>query len=406
MSLRHVLMTLLIGVLALSCSDDDNKPTNDGSVTQDAKVGDGTPDTVPKPDKPVPDLDLSKAPVIEEILPSDGFADGGTLGHIPVIMIGKNFDKGARVFIDGGAAPNGIIMEVSVQSPVTVSFNMPPQPYDTSKPYKADVSIQVNGMISNVVKFQYTVSQEMDAKFTGSVVTASTSAYAEFNSKPIEAKVFAEGITDTTTGDSGKLKVDIGFGAVGTDPSKDAGWKWLEAKFVKDDGTYDVYSGTLKVPVDKTYDVAYRFSTKIPTFLKGQVYVYADTDETDPKYDVAKAAKLIATKAPDGYCQVDQDCMLEAYAKICQVDPVDDAKSHCIECETDTDCTKNPTALGPKCETSQFLCYCDDKSQCASNPNGLNCLPANPGYCGCQGDTDCPSGAHCVQTPDGLQICQ
>jgi hypothetical protein len=146
--------------------------------------------------------------------------------------------------------------------------------------------------------------------------------------------------------------------------------------------------------------------TKIPTFLKGQVYVYADTDEADPKYDPAKAAKLNAAKAPDGYCQVDQDCMLQAYAKICKVDPVNDANSKCIECETDTDCTNNPTALGPKCETSQLLCYCDAKAQCASNPNGLNCLPANPGYCGCQGDTDCASGKTCVKTPAGLQICQ
>ena len=334
-------------------------------------------------------------PAITKLIPADGFAGGTT----PVVIVGEGFTAGAKVFIDGGAA---IIQSVTVSSPVALSFVMPQNPYGPpyDQPQKVSVMVMVNTLVSNSVDFQYTVTKAMDATFKGSVLTAQTSAYRDFPSDPIEARVFAQGITDTTTGDSGKLEVEVGYGPVGKDPTKDAGFKWQAASFKQDGASgYDIYSGTLTVPLSMTYDVAFRVSQD-----SGKTWIYADTDETNLSYELAKAARLTATDAPAGYCQSSADCTASAYDVVCKIDTGDPTNNRCVECLAAADCAANSKALGPYCDTANARCYCSQATDCAANPNGHSCLSS--GYCGCQASTDCDTGGTCTQTTGGLSVCQ
>lgn len=385
--------TMVLLAVAISCSDDNGKDKDAGPDM--AVPTDGLPDKSVTPDIK-PDVDVSSKPVIDKMIPSDGFANSNT----PVVITGKNFKQGARVFIDGGSG--AIIQTVSVSSPVSLSFIMPQNPYgNLTTPQTVSVAVMVNTLLSNSVDFQYTVTQPMDAKFKGSVLTASTSAYKEFSSDPIEAQIFVEGTTDTSTGDSGKITAQIGYGTVGKDPSKEAGFKWFSARFNRDDTSgYDIYDGTLTVPLSQTYDVAFRFSQD-----GGKTWVYADTDETDLSYDTAKAAKLTAKDAPPNYCQSDGDCNLNAFKIVCKIDTANKDNNQCVECLKDGDCTSNAKALGPFCETSKYLCYCAQTTDCTKNVNGHTCLGSGGGYCGCNSDSDCDTGAKCSKTPDNLQLC-
>jgi IPT/TIG domain len=378
--------TISMGLLLAACSDDDEK--EDGGVT-DAKSGEGTLDLEPAVDQPIPDMDTDKKPVITAIIPSDGFANGGTLGYIPVVMIGKNFAKGARVYIDG----SNTIMLVNVSSQASVNFHMPKNPYGNAtsgyKPYKADISIMSNGLISDIVKFMYTASKDMDAKFKGVVVSGTNSSYSGFWSRDIEGKVYVEGVTDATSFDKTKITAYIGFGTTGTDPTKDSGWRWSEATYSKIDTGYAVYAAKVKVPSEKSYDIAYRFSTDM-----GMNYIYADADETDLKYDSTKAATLTATKAPDLYCQVNADCLTAAsFMFTCKLDASDDTKHKCVGCLADKDCVAPmPSNLGPLCDASKERCYCKADGDCTKNPLGKKCTSQ---HCGCAADSDCPSGLTC-----------
>lgn len=383
---------LMVGVLSMgltlaACSDDDEK--QDGG-TVDAKIGEGVLDTLPAVDQPKPDADTSKQPKITAIIPSDGFADGGSKGYIPVVMTGENFAAGARVYIDGGYH---IIMQVNVSSQASVNFNMPKNPYGNAtagyKPYKADVSIMSNGLISDIVKFMYTASKDMDAKFKGVVTSATTSGYAGFWSRDIEGKVYVEGVTDATSFDKNKIKADVGFGTTGTDPTKDSGWRWSAATYSKTDTGYAVYTAKVKAPSEKSYDIAYRFSTDM-----GMNYIYADTDETDLAYDSTKAATLTATKAPDLYCQDNADCLTAAsFMFTCKLDASDDTKHKCVGCLADKDCVAPmPSNLGPLCDASKERCYCKADGDCTKNPLGKKCTSQ---HCGCAADSDCPSGLAC-----------
>lgn len=386
--IRWLLVVLVAGVVA--CSDDNGKET-DGGV--DMMLQETAPDLKPAVDLPAPDANTSLKPTIEQILPDNGFANATT--H--VVLIGTNFAQGARIYIDG--AP--ITSYPAIASQKSLSFTMPKNPYGApnyDKPQKVGVRVMSNSQISNEVDFQYTVSLAMDAKFKGSVLTAKVDCYKDFSSDPFEAKLYVEGITDTTTGESAQLSAQIGFGTVGKDPSKDDGWKWAKGRFKQDDASgYDIYDGKLTVPLSQTYDVAFRFSQD-----GGKSWIYADLNETDLAYNVADAAKVTATNAPLLYCQTDGDCKY-AYTVICKLDPSDKSKNVCVECLSDADCTGYTKSLGPHCDLTENWCTCQNDTECASNPNGKVCL----GYCGCNEDADCPSGTKCFADPaTQMQTCQ
>jgi hypothetical protein len=272
-------------IMLLHCSDNPGQGVGGAG---DAEHADGTVDTKPTPDSSLPDLPLSLKPVIAKMTPSDGFADGGAQGYTTVVLYGKHFVKESVVYLDGGAG--GIFSNMLVTPPMTIIVSLPPNPYGApkyDKPYKASVSVGANGMISDPLSFQYTVSRPMGAMFKGSVITLASQASPDSPSPPIEGQIYLQGATEITAGDTNKIRAEVGFGPAGKDPSRDGGWRWNSAKFVKDDGTHDVYAGPVTAPYTNNYDVAYRFSTD-----GGQTYVYADTDEMDPEYDASKAAKL------------------------------------------------------------------------------------------------------------------
>ena len=379
---RSALISALATTLALfGCKSEDGQGDagGDGPAASDAQV-----EPIKKGDLKR-DLNTKPKPKITQLIPDNGFSTGG----YTVTVVGENFAAGAAVYLDG--QPQDVV--VNVASSISLSFTMKANPYDPTKPGKVYVGVMVNQQFSNTMGFSYTISTPMTSAFKGSVLTASTSCFRDFPSDPIEGKV-------TLASDAGapSIKAEVGYSAkVGSDPSKDSGWKWTAATFLKKDAAYDVYAAPLTVPLSTTYDIAYRFSAD-----NGQTWIYADTDETDLKYDPAKAAKLTATDPPLYYCLSSADCTKYSYEVVCKIDTANKANNKCIECLADADCKGNPKALGPKCNTAKMLCGCAADGDCASNPNGAKCL----GWCGCESDTNCVSPAKCYEDKSGITICK
>jgi hypothetical protein len=381
--MTRTLLLSAVAVLAIGGCKNDEK--SDAGADKSG-LTDALPDQKKKGDIK-PDLPTKPKPKISQILPNNGFSTGNYV----VTLVGENFAAGAAVYLDG--QPQALA--VNVASAASLSFTMPANPYDSSKPGKVSVGVMVNSQFSNQVDFRYTVSAPMTENIKGSVLTATTACFRDFASDPILGRVLSQVASDA--GVTPTLSAEVGFGTVGTDPSKASAWKWVPATFSKKDGLYDTFTGTVTVPLSITYDIAYRFSTD-----GGKTWVYADTDETDLKYDTAKAAKLTATDPPLLYCLSNTDCNPRyPYEIICKVD-ADKTKNVCVECLLDADCTGYAKALGPKCGTKN-QCGCSADSDCTKpNPNGAKCL----GWCGCESDNNCVSPAKCYEDKTrGITIC-
>lgn len=399
---KRFLAVLVLGLaLGPACSDDDeNPPTKDAAVPDKAVADKGGPDKGAG-DKATGDGSSTK-PQILKMIPSDGFSNGGKSGTgTPVLLSGKNFAAGAAVYIDG--APQAL--SVSSPSSVSLQFIMPPNPYDKTKPGKVDVMVFVNGQFSNSVTFQYTVTKAMSADQKGSVTTSSVEAYGGFEApNPFEAKIYVKGVTDTDTVESKKIKAEVGYGKVGSDPTQESGWMWLPARFTKQSGGYHLYSTALTVPLSQTYDVAYRFDyDEKGTNVWGN-FIYADTDETNLTYETAKAATIKATSAPTGYCQKNVDCIYEALKGVCKLSTTSWKSHKCIACLSDADCAASLTAYGPKCDLAKDWCGCKATADCATHPNGTVCMSST--YCGCTSDSNCKLPKKCAQVQVGSSVLQ
>ncbi len=389
--MKVLYLVLSLSVALVGCKKDDPVAPDAGV---DRGAGEGLKsEGVKKPDgKPAGDLPPTKKVKIAQILPSSGFADSTTL----VTLIGENFSSGMSAFIDG--QPVGT--PVNVASAASASFTMPKNPYGPpyDQPAKVSVGVMVGSTFSNTVDFWYTLVAPMTADFKGVIVTAKSDCYRDFPSDPIQGKVSLTLGADA--GAAPTLKAEVGYGKEGSDPTKDSTWRWFPATFKQKDGAYDVYEGTLTVPLAQTYDVAYRFSKK------DGYWVYADTDESNLAYEPAKAAKLTATNAPAGFCMTNQDCVVNKYEVTCKVNPTDKKLNKCVECLTNTDCTGYAKALGPTC--TKELCGCSADSDCTTpkpNANGAKCITQG-GYCGCTGDTNCVAPAKCYQDQNtGMTTC-
>ncbi|MCB9554501.1 MAG: IPT/TIG domain-containing protein [Deltaproteobacteria bacterium] len=393
---------LAIGALSLAipvaCSENDKGASPDAGT--DASAFDGSGGDALIVDAFVPDLDPAKAPKIEQILPADGPADGGKLGKITVTLVGKNFEPTMAAFIDGGV--NGaVITKIDFTSPTTVKIDLPPNPYDTAPFDQANLvslHVQVGKAKSNAVDFQYWVEQKADAKLKGVISTPTGEAYRDFDSAPFEAKVFIEGVTDKVTGKPAQLTAQIGFGRVGEDPRKDYSWRWVAAKWERDEGTDDVISGRIAPPIKQQYDVLFRVSTD-----GGGHWVYLDTDDTNPELQLDKVAKLSVSDAPKGYCQDPVHCITNRFEKVCDV-KTDWKANRCIACKVDGDCTSNPTASGNKCTLtgSGPVCTCAASTDCTTNPGGHACVQTQGGFnvCACNTAQDCDwkNGEVCGQS--------
>ncbi|MCA9666258.1 MAG: IPT/TIG domain-containing protein [Myxococcales bacterium] len=395
MKLIKVSLLALLFAAASACSDSGGNGTPDKGPTPDAATEGGnkadlTPDSPTQPDAPVADL-----PVIERIIPASGPSDGGKSGEIPVTLVGQNFKPGMTVYIDGGQA---IITAIQYTSGVSISFKMPKNPYGPPYDQASLVSVSVNNGAgtSKSVNFQYWVEKAADTDNNGVIPTAQHEAFRDYASPPVEVRVYAKGVTDTTTGDPGaaKLRVQIGIGKQGDDATKDYSFIWTEATFKSDDSNHDVFEAGLTPPLEQDYAVVARFSTN-----GGRNWTFVDSTD-DMKYTPADAAVLKVSPAPQNYCVTKQDCATNAYAQVCKLDPTDWKAHRCIECKATADCTANKNALGPTCDTQSETCGCPGgDGDCAGRPTGKKCLNRNGGgtACGCGSDDDCdwPNGQMC-----------
>jgi len=402
-------MAALAAFLVFACSDDDegdNTPTPDKSVAKDlgsdANDGSGIDATGDA---------ASTAPYITRMIPSDGFANGGSKGTgTPVLLTGGNFKPGATVYIDG--APQALT--VSVASSVSMTFNMPKNEYG-NKVRKADIMIFVGGELSNIKTFTYTVTKAMTADFKGSITTTTTGeAYADYVSPTTyDGKVYVKGITDTATAESKKIKAEVGYGKMDSktskcpDPSQESGWRWSPATWSKADSTtgYHHYTANLKVGLAMTYCVVYRFSQDPKGFNMFGEYIYADSDETDLKFDASKTGFIKATAAPAGYCLKSADCY-DSVKVACKKST--SWKLHkCVPCLVTSDCVKNKSAYGNLCNTSTNACYCKADTDCKGKDLGYVCANKSSAgaFCGCKKDTNCPPGKKCSKTQAGYTIC-
>lgn len=389
MSLKKATAVALLALgatLFIGCSDDAAEDKLDAGPP-DAKLDHKVADLA------IPDMDPKKKPKITKMIPASGFSNGGKTGTgTPVLFQGENFSKPGTVYINGKPQAN----YPTINSNVSASFLMPANADDPNKPQRVQVMLYMDGQFSNSVNFQYTVTKAMTDDFKGSVVTKTSTSFADFDSKAIQGKVFYKGLTDTETTASKKLVVEIGYGKAGTDPSTQPGYKWFAATFVKQDSGYHVYEGKLKVPLVTTYDVAYRFSYDKDAVVFGE-YVYADTDESDKVYSAKSAATITASKAPLRYCKSNDDCKLEQYYVVCKVNTSDDTKNKCQMCLKDADCKISKYTLGPYCDTTKMVCNCKADSDCAKKSlNGYKCIKSSVGsICGCSKDVNCPTGTKC-----------
>ena len=397
MSLRATIKIsamLALGLaLGLGCSDDDTG--DDKDVKADAAVPDITAPDLMKPDI----VDPKQKPKVIKMIPNNGFANGGKTGSgTPVVFNGENFQKPATVYIDGKPQSTYPV----VNSKVSMSFLMPPNPDDQTKAQKVSVMLYMGSQFSNFVDFQYHVTKQMTDDFKGSVLTKTSNAYADFKSDSYEAKVYFKGITDKGSSRSSKLKVEIGYGTVGKDPGTQPGFMWSKASWARVDTTdskYHVYEATLKVPLVQTYDVAFRFSHDKDGYGSFGEYVYADLDESDKTYTTAKASKIVATQAPVGYCLDSTDCITQGLNQVCKVNTSNKKLNRCVQCLVSTDCTKFKMALGPTCSSNKCICKTDTDCSTNKNPNGYVCTSSKElgVHCGCKTDKNCPLKTKCYK---------
>jgi hypothetical protein len=97
--------------------------------------------------------------------------------------------------------------------------------------------------------------------------------------------VYMSGITGSGTASS-SIQGQMGFGAVGTDPST---WtQWIDAAFVEPPlpTTYDEYSVNFSAPALGSYDYAYRFR------YNGGPWTYGDADSSANGYNYDQAGRM------------------------------------------------------------------------------------------------------------------
>jgi hypothetical protein len=100
---------------------------------------------------------------------------------------------------------------------------------------------------------------------------------------PVKAKVRVPTLTDAAGAGAG-LSAQIGFGAVGADPST---FTWSAATYESDQGAFDQYQASFTAPgVDGASEIAFRFK------LGSGAYAYCDKDGFSNGYQSAQAGRL------------------------------------------------------------------------------------------------------------------
>jgi fibronectin type 3 domain-containing protein len=106
-------------------------------------------------------------------------------------------------------------------------------------------------------------------------------------------QVWIDGVTNQP-GATPNLLAQLGFGPVGSDPTGNADWVWVNAAFNVDAGNNDEFVASMLPETTGSFDYAFRYST-----TNGFDWVYADLDGIGNGYDPAQAGKLTVNSSSD-----------------------------------------------------------------------------------------------------------
>jgi hypothetical protein len=109
----------------------------------------------------------------------------------------------------------------------------------------------------------------------------------------VYGQVWIDGVTNLP-GPTASLRAELGFGPDGSNPSGNAAWEWVDARFNVDVGNNDEFVASLLPDAVGTYDYAYRYST-----TDGREWIYADLDGIQNGYSPAQAGSLTVTPPGD-----------------------------------------------------------------------------------------------------------
>jgi glycosidase len=106
-------------------------------------------------------------------------------------------------------------------------------------------------------------------------------------------QVWIDGVTNRP-GPTESVRAQLGFGPDGSDPSGNAAWTWVEARFNVDAGNNDEFVASLLPSSPGTYDYAYRYTT-----TDGRDWTYADLDGIQNGYSTSQAGHLVVNASGD-----------------------------------------------------------------------------------------------------------
>lgn len=102
----------------------------------------------------------------------------------------------------------------------------------------------------------------------------------------------------------------------------------------------------------------------------------------------------------------------DANLSVCSAECLAEAPFFCVKvgtscepCESAEHCLANPHSLGPKCEASFNMCYCDVNADCAFHLHGKVC-DDSAFMCSCVNDGDCLPGMKCTGEMAGRKVCE
>jgi hypothetical protein len=121
--------------------------------------------------------------------------------------------------------------------------------------------------------------------------------------------------------------------------------------------------------------------------------------KTDAGAEAAPAADaFVLGDANTTIC--DPSCLSEAPGYNCVK-----VNNSCEACTETAHCAANPHSLGPKCDTTFNICYCDTDLECAGHVNGFKCDPGRY-MCSCETNADCHVNYECTGSLAGAKVCQ
>jgi glycosidase len=106
-------------------------------------------------------------------------------------------------------------------------------------------------------------------------------------------QVWIDGATGAP-GPTESLRAQLGFGPDGSNPSGNAAWTWVEARFNTQAGNNDEFVASMLPEAVGTYDYAYRYTT-----TGGRDWIYADLNGIPDGYSPAEAGSLTVTSSGD-----------------------------------------------------------------------------------------------------------